>query len=78
MKLRYNKQRDAQGLLLQDREVMKLLLKAKSRNEICRELGLPLGTVNTSCSRIYQNAGVHSLPELLVKYATEATMEDPA
>ncbi|MDL2238482.1 hypothetical protein LJC56_11785 [Christensenellaceae bacterium OttesenSCG-928-K19] len=76
MELRNNRLRDEQGMLLQDREVMKLLLRAKSRSEICKELGMPMGSVNTSCTRIYENTGVHSLAELLIRYANKNELED--
>lgn len=65
LKLRDNKQRDAG----------EFLLRAKGRNEICREPVLPLGTVNNCRTRICQNAGVRGLPELLPKYAEKNTEE---
>lgn len=63
---RYNKKRDKNGLLLQDGEVLRLLLKAKSRPAISAELNMPMGTVNTCCSRIFEHTGCHSLAELLL------------
>ena len=68
MTLRYNKKRDELDLLLQDREVLELLLKAKSREDICAELNLPLGTLNTCCTRIYQKTGCRNQAGLIVKY----------
>lgn len=68
MELRNNRDRDEGGMLLQDREVMKLLLQAKKRPQICQELDMPMGTVNTSCSRIYELEGVSGLPELIMKH----------
>ena len=69
MKLSSNRKRDKDGMLLQDKVVMKLLLQAKSRAEICWVLDMPLGTLNNSCTRIYEHMGVSGLPELLIKYA---------
>ena len=70
MELRYNKIRDEHGMLLQDREVMKLLLQAKRREEISRELQMPVGTVHTCCTRIFELEDVNSVAELIVKYGT--------
>lgn len=76
MQLRYNKLRDENGMLLQDKEVMKLLLRGKRREEIAGVLSMPLGTVNTCCARIYELEGVKSLPELMVKYAGKKSSGD--
>lgn len=73
---RYNKKRDTEGLLLQDQEVLRLLLAAKTRAQIGRELGMPQGTLNTCCTRIYRVTGCKNLPELLVKYTGEARTEE--
>ena len=64
---------DELGLLRQDREVMELLLRLKTRAEICRILNRPLGTVNTSCTRIYRKLGCKGIGELILKYAAENT-----
>lgn len=73
VELRNNRMRDEHGMLLQDKEVMRLLLRAKSRPEICKELNMPMGSVNTSCTRIYENMGVHSLAELIIKCGNNHT-----
>jgi len=67
---RTNRRRDEGGLLFQDRAVMNLLLLGKSRADICKELDMPLGTVNTCCTRIYRKTGCKNLPELIVKYGS--------
>lgn len=72
MRYRYNKLRDERGLLLQDTLVLNLLLQAKTRPQICEELGMPRGTVNTCCTRIYQTTGCKNLPQLLLKYGGNA------
>lgn len=71
MDYRTNRKRDESGPLLQDKAVTKLLLQGKTRDEICRELGMPLGTVNTCCTRIYKQTGCRNQPELIVKYGPE-------
>lgn len=68
---RYNQQRDENGLLLQDADVLKLLLQGKTRPQICRELGVPKGTVDTCCARVFRHLGVRTLPELIIKYGGE-------
>jgi len=64
-----SRKRDKLGLLCQDRDVMNLLLQLKSRAEICKTLNRPVGTINTSCTRIYETLGCKSLAELVLKYA---------
>lgn len=76
MTLRYNKERDELGLLLQDREVMKLLMQLKSRAEICAELSMPMGSVNESCSRIFTTLDCHSVAELILKYSNQSDSEE--
>lgn len=67
MQYRTNRKRDKDGLLHQDRAVMKLLLQGKSRVEIVKALDMPRGTVNTCCTRLYKQLGVNNLVELLIK-----------
>lgn len=68
MNYRTNRKRDGDGLLLQDRAVMELLLRGMSRGEICQALGMPLGTVNTCCTRIYRHTGCKSAVELILRH----------
>ena len=67
MEYRTNRKRDKDGLLHQDRAVMELLLQGKTRVEIVEKLDMPLGTVNTCCTRLYKQLGVNTLVELLIK-----------
>lgn len=76
MTLRYNKSRDELGLLLQDREVMKLLLQAKKRAEIAALLDMPPGSVNESCKRIFKTLNVGGVAELIIKYGTKNSNEE--
>lgn len=76
MEYRTNRKRDKDGLLHQDRAVMELLLQGKSRQKIVKELDMPLGTVNTCCTRLYKQFGVNNIMELLIKYRdTEGTVK---
>lgn len=59
--------RGEDGLLHQDRAVMELLLQGKGRQDICQMLGMPRGTLNTCCNRIYKQMGVKSVVELIIK-----------
>lgn len=68
MYYRYNKERDAAGLLKQDGLVLELLLQGKTRMQISKELGMPMGTLNTCCARIYRHTDCHSVVELILKY----------
>ncbi len=74
--LRYNKERDELGLLLQDREVMEHLLALQSRAAISKALNMPLGSVNESCSRIYKTLECHSVAELIIKYKNQIQTEE--
>lgn len=60
--------RDEDGLLYSEKAVLELLLQGKSRDGICEALGMPMGTLNSCCTRIYKREGCNSLVELLVKY----------
>lgn len=67
MENRIRGKRDETGLLPRDRAVMKLLLEGKRREAISWELGMPLGTVNTCCTRIYKQMDCRNLAELIIK-----------
>lgn len=69
MQGRGSKQRD--GMQPQDRAVLELLLQSKSRAQIVRELGMAEGTVNVCCTRVFKQAGCHSLAELIYRYKRE-------
>ncbi len=60
------RKRDTNNLLPSERAVLELLLQGKSREEICNELSMPMGTLNSCCTRLYKRFGVTSLVELLV------------
>ena len=75
MEYRTNRKRDKDGLLHQDRAVMELLLQGKSRQNIVAELDMPLGTVNTCCTRLYKQLGVKNIMELLIKLRNEGGAE---
>lgn len=68
MDYRTNRKRDEDGLLHQDRAVMDLLLQGKQRDEISKMLGMPPGTVNTCCTRLYKQMGCKNLVELILKH----------
>ncbi len=60
--------RDTGSRMYSEETVLKLMLQGKSRDEICEAMGMPLGTVNNYCTRIYKRTGCRSLVELLVKH----------
>lgn len=62
---------NAGGRLYSDKAVMELLTQGKRREDICRELGMPMGTLNSCCTRIYKREGCNSLAEFIVKQNTE-------
>jgi DNA-binding CsgD family transcriptional regulator len=76
MKRRNKGIRDEDGVLHSDKAVLALLLEGKSRDKICAALDMPMGTLNSCCSRIYKREGCNTLAQLLVKYrAQEAAVE---
>lgn len=76
MYYRYNKERDKSGLLLQDSLVLEHLLQGKTRPQICEELGIPMGTLNSCCTRIYRHTGCRSVVELILKYGGKEAKEN--
>ena len=55
---------DDLGLSPRQKDVARLLVEEKSREEIASLLGVTLGTVNTQCTRLYKKAGVKNATEL--------------
>ncbi len=70
MDYRTNRKRGRDDLLHQDKAVLDLLVRGMSRDDICGTLHMPLGTVNTCCSRIYKQTGCKNRVELILKYGT--------
>ncbi len=69
--------KDTGSRMYSEDAVLKLMLQGKSRDEICEVMGMPLGTVNNYCTRIYKRTGCKSLVELLVKCNAQNTaMQD--
>ncbi|MFT3985785.1 MAG: helix-turn-helix transcriptional regulator [Lachnospiraceae bacterium] len=65
--------KDTGSRMYSEDAVLKLMLQGKSRDEICEVMGMPLGTVNNYCTRIYKRTGCKSLVELLVKHNAQNT-----
>ncbi|MDL2237370.1 hypothetical protein LJC56_06030 [Christensenellaceae bacterium OttesenSCG-928-K19] len=60
--------RHGDGQLYSDKAVMELLLRGKTRPEICGKLNMPMGTVNACCTRIYKQAGCKNIMEFILKH----------
>ncbi len=67
MSYEVQRKRDGANMIPSERAVLGLLMQGKSRSEICEELSMPMGTLNSCCTRLYKRFGVASMVELLLK-----------
>lgn len=59
-------------LTRREREVLTLLLKGMKERDIALALGISCSGVGFFTKKIYKKLGVHSKPELIVRYAVNA------